>query len=338
MQVLVMAPFRRDETVLAEVLQTEALEVEPLRRETLIDLDPSQVGALVLTQDAIDRRLVTLLGRFLERQEPWSELPLVVLMDADYQTSRTLAWFTSHLPRTRPVMLQRPTRPAALTTAVLASLAARRRQFEVRDHLLWHDELRLEMNHRVKNVLANALAIFHMARRHSADVKELTGTYEERLLALTRAHSALLRGADPHELTIVARTSVDPYDPERERITLDGPMLMLKPSAAVTLALCFYELAANAAAHGALNRAEGTVRLTWRIAADRLEIVWRERPGVRPTGTRERGYGLNFIEAAASRGLRGECAISFDGGEYVCSLNAPLSVVAPATTGTSDVQ
>src|SRR4029077_15929811 len=62
-------------------------------------------------------------------------------------------------------------------------------------------------------------------------------------------------------------------------VTVHGPPVMLKPQAALFLALVIHELSTNAAKYGALSVTGGRVEVAWTAARDdpsRLELNWIE--------------------------------------------------------------
>ena len=75
---------------------------------------------------------------------------------------------------------------------------------------------------------------------------------KNRLRSLSETHALLVekdwQGAD---LAAVVRTEMSPYP---DRVTIDGPTLMLSSQAAQNFALAVHELATNAAKYGALSR------------------------------------------------------------------------------------
>jgi two-component sensor histidine kinase len=53
-----------------------------------------------------------------------------------------------------------------------------------------------------------------------------------------------------------------------ERFSISGPEVMLGPRAVVALGLVFHELGTNAARYGALSTPDGSVDVTWKLAAE----------------------------------------------------------------------
>jgi signal transduction histidine kinase len=93
------------------------------------------VGALLLAEEALAGTARDELLAALERQPSWSDIPVVVLT-GEGELSRALSPMLNILAtRANVTLLERPVRVATLVTAMRSALRARRRQFDVRDHL-----------------------------------------------------------------------------------------------------------------------------------------------------------------------------------------------------------
>ena len=104
-------------------------------------------------------------------------MPIVVLArprrsDHGGSAPNWTAW-----PRARQLFYQRPVTSVELVSGVQSALLARLRQRDVRDHIAREIELRRELNHRVKNILASVSSIFEMTRRGAASVEALAGEF-----------------------------------------------------------------------------------------------------------------------------------------------------------------
>jgi two-component sensor histidine kinase len=60
----------------------------------------------------------------------------------------------------------------------------------------------------------------------------------------------------------VVRTEMNPYE---DRVSIEGPSLMLTSQAAENFALALHELATNAAKYGALSNTTGRVHISWSV-------------------------------------------------------------------------
>jgi signal transduction histidine kinase len=93
------------------------------------------VGVLLVAEEALAGAARAALLAALGAQPPWSDVP-VVLLTGEGELSRALSPALAALAaRANVTLLERPVRVATLVTALRSALRARRRQFDVRDHL-----------------------------------------------------------------------------------------------------------------------------------------------------------------------------------------------------------
>jgi two-component sensor histidine kinase len=230
------------------------------------------------------------------------------------------------------MVLQRPVRRLELVTAVQTAVSARRRQLQLRTHIAWQEELQRELNHRVKNALANVVAIYHMTMRQSATLEEFSERFEGRLTALSRVHGALAVSSEPRALSQVAELVLAPYRlASGESVLIAGPAVDVTSAAAITLALCLHELATNAAKYGALSSPLGRVALSWNLdageAGTKLRLCWAEDGGPPVTPPSRPGYGTAFIRSATKGSLNGTVDLQFRSQGLVCEMVIPLETV-----------
>ncbi len=325
--VLLVAPFRRDAALLQECLRTQGITSSVCKGadELAGKVEADDAGPLIISQEALTPRIIDLLSTRLSTQPAWSEIPLVLLLDAEHQNGRVLAELRQRLPSSKLTILQRPVRTLELVTTIRAALAARRRQLELRDHLTWQQELQRELNHRVKNVLANVIAIFHMTMRQSTSLEEFAVGFEGRLSALSRVHSALVAPGEPRTLREIVEMVLAPYRTNDQRIVIRGPALAMHPQHAVTFALCLHELATNAVKYGALSVPSVRVNLSWRRTHGRaaVRIRWIESGGPPVQSPTRRGYGTTFMRSAVQGGMAGTIAIDYRDGGLACEIVLP---------------
>jgi PAS domain S-box-containing protein len=195
-----------------------------------------------------------------------------------------------------------------------------------------------ELNHRVKNTLATVQSVIEQTLRGAGVAAEVRMDLTGRLLALSRAHNVLVQqnwaGAD---LAALVNDVIAPYRGEAARFHLDGPLVRLHPSQAVTLSLVLHELATNAVKYGALGVAGGEVHLGWNLSLDAcgrrsLTLLWREAggPPVRPP-TRK-GFGSRLLRSAFSD-QRGEARVEFEPAGVRCLITLGLVETEPPEPG-----
>lgn len=109
-------------------------------------------------------------------------------------------------------------------------------------------------------------------------------------------------------------------------LIVNGPPVMLKPQAALFLALVMHELATNAAKYGALSTTGGRVEIAWKIAGGspaHLELTWAEQGGPKIDGLLKRGFGTEFIERGPRFELQGEAGLKIVNGGLQCRMAIP---------------
>jgi PAS domain S-box-containing protein len=200
-----------------------------------------------------------------------------------------------------------------------------RKQAEERQQLLLE-----ELNHRVRNTLAIIQAIAAQTLRATPDPAAFNAAFSARLAALARAHSLLTRelwqGAALRDIVAAALAPFGGDGPEAIRI--DGPAVVIKPNAAVTLSLVLHELATNAAKHGALTTPQGRVSVAWRSAQQpgqppSVELAWSERGGPFVSAPTREGFGSRLIAASAEQ-LGGEVAMRYTAEGFEARFRFPL--------------
>jgi PAS domain S-box-containing protein len=204
---------------------------------------------------------------------------------------------------------------AALRMIGVCMDVTERKQNEERQKLLLD-----ELNHRVRNMLAIIQSIAGQTLRETPEPAAFKAAFSARLAAFARAHSLLTKelwqGAG---LRDIVGTALAPFgaDGRCDAIGIDGPSVLVRPNAAVTLCLMLHELATNAAKHGALSAPGGKVSVTWtRTAAGPeqspcVELVWAERDGPRVRPPEKRGFGSRLVAASAEQ-LGGEALTHYE--------------------------
>ena len=329
--VLVLAPYRRD----ADYLQ-KLLAEHDIRGDACISFDhvsdrlaPSP-GVLVATHEALTPQVLTAVADHLASQPAWSEMPIVILLDRTSNQARVRAELSRVWPRARHLFYQRPVTSVELISGVQSALLARLRQRDVRDHIDREIELRRELNHRVKNILASVASIFEMTARGAGTLVEFTGDFRGRLDALSKVHSAVFQAAD-EEVSIgeIVDLTFKPYRlPGQNRVVTGGPAIMLTREAGTTLALCLHELATNAIKYGSLSRIGGSVSFRWSLSnldPVELSIAWEERGGPAVVEPSRTGYGTRYVRAALGSLFGTKPVVSFDPAGLQCTISGPVS-------------
>jgi two-component sensor histidine kinase len=330
--VLVVAPFRSDAEMLTDVLGQNGMPSVVCSEESQLPTELPRCSVVVMSQEALTPTALETVTRHLESQPPWSELPLILLVDDIDRSGGILSGLRRRLPHSKMMILQRPVRVIEFVSVAQTALLARRRQRELRDHIEWQEELQRELNHRVKNILANVTAIYHMTIRQSDGLEAFAESFEGRLSALSKVHSALAVADHPQPIEAVADQVLAPYRSSsvEERVVIEGPSILLQPDTAVTLALCLHELATNAAKYGAFSTAEGAVSLTWACdePGNPVKVVWAESGGPPVTPPTRQGYGTRFVRSAMRGGPGASVDIQFCTEGLMCTFLIPATKLA----------
>ena len=329
--VLVLAPYRRDAEYMRQLLIEHDLDVRVCSTEgEIMPFLSASPGVLVATHEALTPGVVSSVGAWLDKQPSWSEMPVVVLLDRSSQTARIKTALGTAWPRARQIFYQRPVTPVELVSGIQAAFLARLRQRDVRDHIDREIELRRELNHRVKNILASVTSIFEMTRRGAETLDTFSADFRGRLAALSNVHSAVFQAnGEAVSIQEMVELTFEPYRLDgEERVVSDGPTVMLSREAGTTLALCLHELATNAIKYGALSTPKGRVSFTWGVLDDEIWARWEETGGPSVVDTSRAGYGTRYLKSALA-GLFGQPPVlTFDATGLICLARGSLSRIS----------
>jgi two-component sensor histidine kinase len=340
--VLVLAPFRKDAEYIAASLREQAVEVKAVKAdEDLAQHLALSPGIIVITHEALSSEVVDKIGEHLAEQAGWSEVPIFILLERSAPVARIRTRLQASWPDARLLFHTRPIAPLEFVTAIQSNMLVRLRQRQVRDSIERERELRLELNHRVKNILASVSSIFRMTRRGAASVDDLADDFTSRLQALSNVHTAVFEaGGEEVSLSDVVGLTVSPYNGDgMSRINVSGPEITVSREAGTTIALCLHELITNAIKYGALSEPDGTVEIVWTIAeagGPNLYLNWIEAGGPPVREPTRQGYGTRYVRSAFGSLFGSLPDISFAPDGFRCSVSGPLSRVTPQNHDTAD--
>ncbi len=189
------------------------------------------------------------------------------------------------------------------------------------------NSLTRELNHRVKNTLANVLSIVTLTRRRAKTLDEFADGLDGRIRALSATHDLLTQsdwGTTPIEA--VAAAELAPYTRSEDGVLdMTGPAVELAPNDALSLGLTLHELATNASKYGALSVPGGRVTIRWSLAEENLaRVEWIERGGPPVAAKRPRGFGTDLIEKIVAHELRNPVDLIFAPEGVRCTLMVPV--------------
>jgi two-component system, chemotaxis family, CheB/CheR fusion protein len=200
--VLVLAPTGRDAELAIRVLAQAGLRARPYRDAMeLCRVAATGAGALLLTDEALDERATQCLLELLDQQPPWSDLPLLLLVSSEASAESLLHNFGLHANVT---ILERPIHLSTFSSAALAAVSARRRQYQIR-HLLRElekadrlkDEFLATLSHELRNplnsIIGNAAILLRSSQtEHSSFVQRAAETIHRNASAQARLINDLL--------------------------------------------------------------------------------------------------------------------------------------------------
>jgi two-component sensor histidine kinase len=199
-----------------------------------------------------------------------------------------------------------------------------------------------ELNHRVKNILAIVQSVAAQTQRASGSLEDFADAFTGRLKALAIAHDILTQtrwiGIGLSELLTAV---LAPYrTPEEQRISIQGPAVLLPARAVVPLSMVLHELTTNAAKYGALSKQRGSIEISWQLngAIDKaVELIWQERggPKVKAKAKVSAGFGTTLIDRVVRHDLDGKTKIDFDPQGVRWTIAFPVGSLAGTRTSTS---
>lgn len=198
---------------------------------------------------------------------------------------------------------------------------------------VWREEtLRRELQHRIRNILANVQAIARLTARGTSDLDAFGAAFDDRIAGLIRSNDLISRegpeGVSLHHLVrseLNARAAKEGLD-----YTLDGADARLQGDVAQTFGLALHELATNAVKHGALKPGvdaalEIRTSRTDGAAGAEMAMAWRERGlSLRPSAMKP-GYGTRLITAALPSLTGGRATLQFHPEGLEALMTVPLS-------------
>ncbi len=210
--------------------------------------------------------------------------------------------------------------------------SAERRQANVRQELLI-----AELNHRVRNILGVIRGLIRQSKpAEGASVEDFVALIDGRIHALARAHNQI---TDDHWGPAPLRALIDAEAAaflagQSDRVSIDGPPILLNPQAYSTMALVMHELVTNSAKYGSLSDG-GRVAIAWHRDGDGdLVIQWRESGGPPVQAPTRKGFGTTIIDRSIPYDLGGEARIAY----RLAGVEAHFRIPARHVSEPSDVK
>jgi signal transduction histidine kinase/CheY-like chemotaxis protein len=199
-RVLVLAPTGRDAISTERILREAALNCGICRDidELCAEMD-ANVGAVLITEEALTTERCSRLCESLNRQPPWSDIPFVVLTRGGPDSPAALRAMQT---LGNVILLERPVRVSTCVTAIVTALRARDRQYLMRRHLEQmreseqrKDEFLAMLAHELRNPLApirNATDILDKVAGSDPTLRFVAEIIDRQTAALSRLVDDLL--------------------------------------------------------------------------------------------------------------------------------------------------
>jgi PAS domain S-box-containing protein len=192
-----------------------------------------------------------------------------------------------------------------------------------------HQELLVaELDHRVKNILAQVAVVAASTRQGSSSTDEFLLSLDGRIQSMAAAHTLLSRsGWQSVGLDALVRNQLTPYM-TGANVTISGPEVMLASAETQAVSRVLHELATNAAKYGALSMPGGQVSVTWEFRlsgrAPSLALLWREIGGPAVPPNVQPSYGTNLIRNLIPHELGGAVDLAFAAEGVSCRIEIPI--------------
>ena len=158
-----------------------------------------------------------------------------------------------------------------------------------------------EVAHRSKNQLTVIQAMLNQSAASAENATDFAETFRRRVAGLARSTDLMIANATQGvNLMELAKNQLKPFTPaDAERVRITGPAVLLDPQASQTLGMALHELSTNATKYGSLANETGIVSLSWTVAGEDLNLVWRESRAVidkEAIAASRKGFGSVVLE------------------------------------------
>jgi signal transduction histidine kinase len=238
-RILVHAPVGKDARLLAELFGRAGIVAQVCADlAALVGELARGAGAVLAAEEAITPAFLHALRHFVDHQQSWSDLPLVVLTRRGSESTELPR---RYLELGNVTLVERPAQGATLVSAARAALRARRRQYAMREVDQRKDEFLAMLAHELRNPLAPIRAASDLLRIPTLDrdkvrqtseiisrqVGHMTGLIDD-LLDLSRVSRGLVKLdetlLDAGQIVSAAVEQVRPLvDARKHRLTIQTP-------------------------------------------------------------------------------------------------------------------
>jgi signal transduction histidine kinase len=194
-RILILAPTGKDAELASAALATAGVKATASSNmQALCEELTRGAGGLLITEEALDNASMQCLREVLEKEPPWSDLPLMIFTSRP-SAELVVRSFEQLGARANVTLIERPIRVKTMISAAQVSLRARRRQYEIRDLV---DELERRVEERdqflamLSHELRNPLAAISLAVDSLGEGEAEATSNEHAILARQTRHLAKL--------------------------------------------------------------------------------------------------------------------------------------------------
>src|SRR5262245_60567757 len=185
-----------------------------------------------------------------------------------------------------------------------------------------------ELDHRVKNILAQVVVVAVSTRQGSHSIDGFLRSLDGRIQSMAATHTLLSKsGWQSVGIDALVRNQLAPYATDTN-MTISGTDIMLTAPETRAVAKVLHELATNAAKHGALSSPGGRVLVNWDRKSNgdgaNLSLVWQELDGPTVKSEAQSGYGTNLIRNLIPHELGGKVDLVFASDGVSCRIEIPI--------------
>jgi signal transduction histidine kinase len=205
-RVIIIAPVGQDAEAMAQLLDAQGFETQICNGSDEYSRQiTDRVGALLLTEEALESPEGALLLDAVKAQPPWSELPLIILTSGG-ESHRVGLLNLAAAAAGSVTLLERPISTLTLTRSVQVALRSRRRQYQVRDLVAQLANLNQTLERRVAKRTAEAVQQAQKLRLLSAELSLAEETERRRIAEMLHEDLQQLLVAARMQLTALCRT------------------------------------------------------------------------------------------------------------------------------------
>src|SRR5215510_2573109 len=191
-----------------------------------------------------------------------------------------------------------------------------------------------ELDHRVKNILAQVAVVAAVTSQGSRTIGAFLRSLEGRIQSMAATHMLLSKsGWQSVGLDSVVRNELAPYATDTN-VTISGTDVMLGAAEVQAVAKVLHELVTNAAKYGALSIPGGQVSVRWDRKAHReginLALIWQELSGPPVCPEVQSSYGSSLIRNLIPHELGGKVDLVFAPEGVSCRIELPIK---PSSNG-----